>query len=113
MDVYSLHDVPIEDLYQAIGEFIFNAIPEEWESASLYAEIEDDDSGTTYGRYKTAATADESLSFDTDYRIYLIFDELRRRTRQPNQPAWTLARFALRRDGSFDLSFEYGPLPER
>ena len=58
MDFFDLTDTPTEQIYQAIGQSIVNAIPEEWLSAMAHAEIEEDDHGLTYGTYVPAVTPD-------------------------------------------------------
>jgi hypothetical protein len=108
----ALAEAPIEQIYQLLGNAVVNSIREPWETASLYAEIEAEDSGLIYGRYKTADTSDESCTFDSDEDVYFAFNELRHRLQRDGAEPWTLAHFALRSNGSFDLSFEYGPIPE-
>lgn len=107
MDFFDLTDTPTEEIYRAMGQFIVDAIPEEWLSATAYAEIEEDDNGLTYGRYVPAAAPDHQRDFEADYRFYLLFDELRLRTRKPGRAPWIKARFTLQRDGRFDLDFTY------
>lgn len=107
MDFFALADTPIEEIYQAIGQWIANAIPEEWLSATAYAEIEEGDNGLTYGAYVPAAAPDSRRDFGAGAEIYLAFDELRRRLRQPGHAPWIKAQFTLQRDGHFDLDFVY------
>lgn len=107
MDFFDLIDTPTERIYQAMGQFIVDAIPEEWLSATAHAEIEEDDNGLTYGRYVPAAAPESIRDFEADYRCYLMFDELRRRTRKPGYAPWIKARFTLQRNGHFDLDFTY------
>ena len=107
MDFDDLSDVPIEEIYREMGNFIVRATDDEWSSAILYAEIEEDDNGLTYGRYNTETVSDYSLNFDTDYTVYFAFDELRTRLHKPGQAPWTKARFILQRTGKFDLEFDY------
>lgn len=107
MDDFDLSGVPIEEIYQAIGNFIVRSIDDDWETATIYAEIESDDNGLTYGRYTTKESTDESLFFRAGASMYFAFDELRKRMRKPGTAPWTKARFVLQRDGKFDLQFEY------
>ena len=107
MDPVDFSNVPIETIYQELGSYIVRTIDDEWQSAILYAEIEDDDSGLIYGRYTTQTSQDFSLSFDADYTIYVAFDELRQRLQKPSFTPWTKAEFTLHRNGKFDLNFEY------
>ncbi|MCS7092529.1 MAG: hypothetical protein NZM26_04205, partial [Patescibacteria group bacterium] len=80
IDFLDLTCVPIEAIYQEIGRLVFESIGnKDWITAKVFAEIEDNSSGTTYGRYTTKESSDYSLSFDTDYRMYLAFDEIRER----------------------------------
>ncbi len=107
MDFRNLTNTPIEEIYQALGRLIVEAIPEVWEQASAYAEIEEDDNGLTYGHYVTPEEPAVERDFDTSYRFYFLFKELRRRFRQPGQAPWVKARFTLYPDGHFDLDFTY------
>ena len=107
MDFYDLTDASVEQLYQALGQFVVDAIPEGWLSATACAEIEEDDNGLTYGRYIPAATPATERSFKTGYRWYFAFDELRRRFHKPGHAPWVKARFTLYQNGHFDLDFTY------
>lgn len=107
MDEHELSAMPVDEIYRRIADFIVRAIDGEWVTATLYAEIREDDHGKTYGRYTTQQVTDESLYFRTDYTMYLAFDELRRRMRKAGEPPWTQAAFVLRRDGKFDVQLRY------
>jgi len=107
MDFFDLTETPTEAIYRAMGQLIVDAMPEAWLSATACAEIEEDDNGLTWGRYVPAAAPDQQRDFDPDYRCYLMFDELRRRTRKPGHAPWVKARFTLQLDGHFDLDFTY------
>lgn len=107
MDFFDLTETPTEEIYQAMGQLIVDAIPEAWLSATAYAEIEEDDNGLTWGGYVPTAAPDQQRDFDSDYRCYLMFDELRRRTQKPGHAPWVKARFTLQPDGHFDLDFTY------
>jgi hypothetical protein len=111
MDVFDLSGVPVDALVQELGNMIVQSVQEDWETASLYAEIEDDEGGAIYGRYTTRDSTDESLMFDTGSEAYLIFEELRRRMEKPGAPMWTVARFTVKRDGSFNLDVSYPDSP--
>lgn len=102
-----LTDVPIEQLYQALGQAVVDGIAEPWETASLYVEIEDQEGGTISGRYTTRASADERQGFVVSGDTYLVFEELAKRMQKPGQPTWNKARFHLRNDGTFDLNVTY------
>lgn len=107
MDFFDLTDTPIEAIYQAMGQLVVAEIPEAWLSATAYTEIEEDDNGLTYGRYVPAVAPDAVRCFDTSYRWYFAFDELRRRMKKPGYALWVKARFTLQADGHFDLDFTY------
>jgi hypothetical protein len=113
MDVFDLSDVPVEALVQELGNIIVRSVADDWETASLYAEIEDDEGGAIYGRYTTRESTDESLVFDAGSEAYLIFDELRRRMEKPGAPRWTAARFTVKRDGDFNLDVSYPDSPRK
>lgn len=107
-----LATMPIEAIYQYLGGAVVGGIDGAWETASIYAEIEDDQGGMIYGRYKTATDEAETRSFEPADEVYYAFDELRRRMRRPDAEPWTTAHFMVSRSGAFDLRFGYGPIPE-
>jgi len=107
MDFYKLTNEPIEAIYQIMGSLVAETITDDWKSATVYAEINEDDNGLTYGRYVPTAAPDTLRSFKTGYRWYFIFDELRRRFHKPGHAPWVKARFMLYPDGHFDLDFTY------
>lgn len=111
MDFFDLTDTPTEDIYQAIGQFIADAIPEAWLSATAHAEIEEDDHGLTFGIYVLAVAPDSVRDFAAGAELYLAFDELRRRLRKPGHAPWVKAQFELQPDGHFDLEFTYPEHP--
>ncbi|MCB9126840.1 MAG: DUF600 family protein [Ardenticatenales bacterium] len=99
-----------EEIYEAIGLMIGEAIiaeGDDWQTAILVAEIEDELSGLTYGRYTTKIEQEHQKSFSTGYHTYVLFNELRRRMKQPDQPAWNKATFRLQPNGEFECSFSY------
>ena len=100
------HDLIVHDIRRAAGTAHLQA-GAAWLSATACAEIEEDDNGLTWGTYVPAAAPDQQRDFDPDYRCYLMFDELRRRTRKPGHALWVKARFTLQPDGHFDLDFTY------
>jgi len=102
-----LTEIPIEAIYQAIGQLIVAGIPEAWLSATAHAEIKEDDHGLTFGVYTPALAPAEEKDFATGYRFYFLFKELRRRLRRPGYAPWVKARFTLYPDGHFDLDFTY------
>lgn len=68
----------IEALYQQIGQYIRDAIAEDWALAWVYMEVGIEESGTTWGRYKTVpGPTDDVKNFWTDHRLYELFSALR------------------------------------
>ena len=99
-----------EEIYEAIGLMIGEAIiaeGDDWQTAILVAEIEDELSGLTYGRYTIKTEQEHQKSFSTGYHTYVLFNELRRRMKQPDQLAWNKATFRLAPDGPFECTFSY------
>lgn len=94
-----------EDVYQQIADLIHQSIPEDWEEAWAYAEMEEA-SGLTYGRYRKQG-AKETCSFQTGHQFYHLFDTLRTNLKKPGFDQWTKAKFSLQRNGKFHVDFEY------
>jgi hypothetical protein len=106
MNWFDLSEASVEDLHHAIGDFIMQAVGDDWQTATIVAVIEADDNGRTSGRSTTGPDGTQA-TFEADHRMYLAFDELRRRMRTPDEQPWTKATFSLERSGKFDLEFEY------
>lgn len=116
MQSHEQHDEVITAVATMMSDYIEVAIDDEWTEAILVAVIEDDESGLTYGRYKTAESPDAWRCFDTDYTIYFAFDAIRMRMRELLGEAWEREQFTLQPNGVYSLSFGYrdvGPEDER
>lgn len=101
----------VEAAYQALGDYVVRQIDDDWEVAWLVAEIETDEGGYTFGRYKATLEPNAAVrSFRTDASVYETFDEIRTLLRKPGEEPWTRAVLTLRRSGQFNLDFDYGPL---
>lgn len=100
-----------ERIYRELGQFVFDHIQDEWAMAWVVAEIEFDDAGTTYGRYKrTMESTSEVLQFDTDDKVFDLFDELRQALKDPQHGHFTQAVFTVSRQGKFTIDFSYDEL---
>ncbi|OBU29060.1 DUF600 domain-containing protein [Photobacterium kishitanii] len=101
-----------EDIYQHIGQAMFNALPDEWDSAYFYISIK-----LIYPRaceYKESYflkgvefdfSVDEN---DGDYGCTDTFFELYDLMQKDDSDVpWNKARFELKPDGSFDIQFKY------
>jgi len=102
-----LASVPVERLYQAMGEFIIDNIEADWETATLYAEIERDNQSIAYGRYTTRDQRGEVFCFEADDSMCMVFGELRRRMYAERKLFWSKAEFKISRAGKFALQFSY------
>jgi hypothetical protein len=102
-----LSGVPDAMLYQKVQDGIAEAAGDSWRKAALYAEISEDDYGLVYGRAYPSSATSAPISFETDYRMYLLLDEVRTRMHKPGQDPWVKVTCILHRDGAFDLEFEY------
>jgi len=102
-----LSDISIDRMYQIIGQLIVDALPEKWQHAAAYAEIEEDDNGLIYGRYLPIGVVAKECSFSAADELYFLFDEIRHRMHKPGHAPWVKARFTLYPDGHFDLDFTY------
>ncbi len=94
----------IEALYQQIGQYIRDAIAEDWALAWAAMEVGNEDGGTTWGRYKTTLGPTEDVrSFWTDHHLYELFSALR--AAMPDK--WESAIFTLNAQDQFQLDFGY------
>lgn len=95
-----------ETLHEFLEEYIRQSIDESWSKAELTAEIQDEQSGLTYGRYLTDGSVPKERCFGTDYRIYFIFDALRQQMSKESGHSWTKATATLIAEQSIIFSFE-------
>ena len=98
----------VEDIYQQIAGYIVESIDDDWSVAWVCVEIEEDDNGLTYDRYRTADT-DGDLSFKAGHEVYELFDALRRMLKRPSEKPWRFAKFTPEPSGKFHIDFEYEP----
>ena len=98
----------VEDIYQQIAGYIVESIDDDWSVAWVCAEMEEDDNGLTYDRYRTA-DSDGDLSFKAGHEVYELFDALRRMLKRPSEKPWRFAKFTPEPSGKFHIDFEYEP----
>lgn len=102
----------VEELYHQIARHIMRAIEGPWTTATLYAEIEEEDNGLFYGRYKETEQAREEKFFDPHFEVLDLFVALRQQLHKPGTAPWQKASFTLDRSGRFTLDFIYPPEDE-
>lgn len=101
----------VEAAYQALADYVAAAIDDDWTVAWLVAEIESDEGGYTFGRYRKTPEANGPVrSFKTDASVFEVFDRLRTLLRNEDEDAWTRAVFTIRNTGRFNLELDYEPL---
>ncbi|MGH7559692.1 MAG: immunity protein YezG family protein [Gemmatimonadales bacterium] len=101
----------VEQIYHTLGNYVVRAIPDDWAVAWVIAEIEDEHSGITFGRYKKTLEPNQRLyNFHTDRTVYAAFDQMRGLLRTEGKDPWTRAIFTLLPSGRFRIELEYGPL---
>jgi hypothetical protein len=101
------HEARIDVLFDMVRNYIEQAIDDDWAEAILVAVIEDDASGLTYGRYQRPGAPDQQHCFDTDYRMYFAFDELRQRQRALTGRLWQRAEYTVSRNGESYVELFY------
>lgn len=94
-------------LFNMVWEYIQQVIEDDWAEAVLVAVIEDDQSGLTYGRYARPGESDRQHSFDTDYRMYFVFDALRLNLRELTGKLWCQAEYTVQRNGQAHVELMY------
>jgi hypothetical protein len=95
----------IEDLYQAIAESMVQTIPEDWSTATFEAIFYPD--GSVYEGEYTRKADDVARSFQPATGGSRAFRQLRQRFKDAGKPLWGKARFDLRADGSFNMTWGY------
>ena len=99
----------IETLYQQIADSTEDAIPEPWSVATVEAIFYSDsiDFEAEYTR-ETGGVG----SFATTLEGDRAFRSLRKQFKEAGHPVWGQARFELRADGKFDMTFGYDDCDE-
>lgn len=101
----------IDRIVEEIYDYVRRTVADRWTRVVLFAVIEDDESGLTYGRYRKVDSPEIWRSFDTDYTFYFFFDTIRQHMRQDFDKTWDRARLTFLPSGVYDLSFEYSNTP--
>lgn len=104
-----METLSVEEIYHAIALHMARAINGPWATATLYAEIEEEDNGLFYGRYRETEGAQEEKFFDPHYEVLDLFVALRQQLHRPGTEPWQKATFTLDRSGQFTLDFDYPP----
>lgn len=108
MDEAQISQMSEEQIYQFIGTTMAEAIPtDDWLTAELIAEIEEDDNGLLSGSYWLNTNSAQRDSFRANVTLYFAMDELRNRMQRSGQQPWMRAKFILQRSGRFDLELTY------
>ncbi|CAM3821483.1 immunity protein YezG family protein [Parendozoicomonas haliclonae] len=103
----------VDDIYQFIGQAIYNALPDEWDEAKFTAIlIEIDHFIESRQHYSLGGDihsfdiedTDEDIAWDEAF--YALFKLMRK---SESDIPWNKAQFSLLADGSFDLEFKYDP----
>ena len=100
----------IETLYQQIADSIVDAIQEPWSVVTMEAIFYTDsiDFDAEYTR-ETGQVA----SFGINLATSRVFRALRKQFKEAGQPVWGQARFELRADGKFNMTFGYENCDEK
>lgn len=104
-------DLSIEQLYSVIAYETMPNLPDGWQEAKVFAEIEDDDNGLIHGSFTDVRGETQWIDFESAHRIYYAFDRIRELVHKPGEAKWTKAVFTLQNSGQFTLNFSY-PEPD-
>jgi hypothetical protein len=88
MQLEKLDTTTLDDLYQMLYDTVKQSIAEKWSEAIVTAEITDEQSGLTYGRYRKEQGDPSLLCFPTDYNTYLICDTIRSKMSEQGAIPW-------------------------
>ncbi len=102
------------DIYQHIGQAMFNALPDEWESAYFYFRMLRANGACEYVEGYLVNGEDHDFSVDEidgEYEdsqcveaFYALYNLMKK---DPSDVPWNKARFELMPSGSFDIQFKY------
>ncbi len=102
------------DIYQHIGQAMFNALPDEWESAYFYFAVLRENSSCEYeGNYflnekefnfSVNKIDGEYEDSECDEAFFALYELMKK---DPSDIPWNKARFELMPSGSFDIQFKY------
>ncbi len=103
----------IDDVYEFIGQEIFNSMPDEWLSATSVTLLDNGKSGVMSQinlLKRNASCSEETFRFDSNAILPLIeaykflFTSMRR---SEQDIPWNKARFKITSDGDFEVDFKY------
>ena len=97
--------LPLNTLYQEIGEALANSIQDSWIFANLIVEINSDVTSTQ--GYYVQKEGGIHHSIIADYSVVKLFRKLYTEMSKTSKGKWKKAQFGLYLNGKFELSFEY------
>jgi hypothetical protein len=97
--------IPLEEIYQQIGQSIVDDMPDDWAEVWVTVHIS---TGVTKvaGRYRTKQD-DVEKSFRVSRKITGLFLDLHTQTLRAGQPDWEEAVFLLKPGGEFIIDYKY------
>jgi len=95
----------IDDIYESLGEGIFDSVETGWIEATIDA-IVFEDSVRCSGNYIPIEGA-SSISFSVSDDAFDDFEELHEITTEGDSNQWNRAKFKLTPDGKFSIDFEW------
>ena len=97
--------LPLNDIYQKIGESIAAAIEDDWVYAEVLVEIKPD--VRTFEGYYISEEGGKHKGFRLSQITKTLLKNLHTQMAETPQGNWKRATFSLHRTGKFDLAFEY------
>lgn len=102
------------DIYHHIGQSMFNALPDEWDSAYFYFRMLNERGSCEYVEGYLLGSKDYDFSvneIDGEYEDSKCTEAFRRlyknMKKNESDVPWNKARFELKPDGDFDIQFKY------
>ncbi|MGR6839879.1 immunity protein YezG family protein [Aliivibrio wodanis] len=102
------------NIYHHIGQSMFNALPEEWDSAYFYFRMLGENGDCTYKQWYLIDNKVNAFSvneIDDEYEdakcADAFFSLYKLMKKDESNIPWNKARFELKPDGSFDMKFKY------
>lgn len=97
--------LPLDDIYQRIGESIVASLEDDWLFVEVLVEVSPD--VWTFEGYYISEETGKRKGFRISKTAKILLKNLHTQMAETPQGDWKRAKFSLERGGKFDLAFEY------
>lgn len=97
--------LPMNEIYQKIGDAVLRSIEKDWSRVIIQVEVEPD--VLSFEGCYWVPGSEEPRSFRISTEAIVLFRSLYRQMAQSDKGKWKRAELNIQSDGEFDITFEY------